>query len=107
MELKQRKSVDAGVEKSFSEWQNGILQTIVHLQAENVIKSIDIYADILLNKKENFIAKGHTLIQELKKQFCSFWNGVESTLEYPKISFSKTLEESMKDIAKMDLWGGS
>jgi len=25
MELKQRKSVDAGVEKSFSEWQNGIL----------------------------------------------------------------------------------
>lgn len=97
------KELKISTQDKFRQWESGILETIIHLESENVMQSIDIYADLILGHRENFVSTGKTLLGEVKKEYECFWKEIEACLEYPKLSFQKDISQLMQNLANVEL----
>ena len=91
MHLNSNMSLQSKAEELFNEWEKNILGTIEYLQTEDVIKSIDFFSDLILQKEENLITKGQSLINQLKDQLEKHWKRIEVGLEFPKINYSQSI----------------
>lgn len=68
----------------------------------DIIKSIDIFAELLLNKEDNIINKGHKLVQKMEGEHSKSQKQVEDNLNLPKITFSQKLQSFIKSLAVIE-----
>lgn len=68
----------------------------------DIIKSIDIFAELLLNKEDNIINKGHKLVEKMEGEHSKSQKQVEDNLRLPKITFNQNLQSLIESLALIE-----